>query len=130
AYSVGLWVWLRPTQGLEGATAALAEAYPGAVASDAIQSGGFRAETPGSFVEIYAVPRSEVVIQLECRRGLCPEAEVATTIARRVASKALDATNFIDPTAERPSPFVPRGNVKGRADRIWLPVSRFWLPIR
>ena len=34
------------------------------------------------------------------------------------------------PDAERPRPYVPRGNVKGRAERIWLPPGRFWLPVR
>jgi hypothetical protein len=51
-------------------------------------------------------------------------------VAQRAATTALDASTFIDADADRPQPFVPRGNVKGRAARIWLPLSRFWLPIR
>ena len=57
-------------------------------------------------------------------------AAVNDLAAGLVAELAEHPENFIDPEAERPLPFVPRGNVKGRAERIWLPLSRFWLPVR
>ena len=79
---------------------------------------------------VFPVPKSEVVVALRCHAGLCPTRQTAVALARRAANRAEDPENFIDPEAKRPQPFVPRGNVKGRADRIWLPLSRFWLPIR
>ena len=78
----------------------------------------------------FAVPATEAVIRMQCSAGLCPTPEVARELAKRAYQKAHDASNFVDPAAERPQPYVPRGNVKGRAERIWLPLSRFWLPIR
>jgi hypothetical protein len=79
---------------------------------------------------VFPVPETETVLRLRCNKGLCPSRDTAVALAQRAAQKALDPENFIDPEAERPLPFVPRGNVKGRAERIWLPLSRFWLPVR
>lgn len=129
-HSVDLWVWRQPAQGLEAAIGELSRSYPGAEADDAIQPGGRYAALVDRQALIFAVPTSDVVVQIECRRELCADRETITAIGRRVADKARDTGNFVDPNAERPSPFVPRGNVKGRADRIWLPLQRFWLPIR
>jgi hypothetical protein len=67
---------------------------------------------------------------MRCRKGLCETADVALALARRAAQTAVDPDNFIDAAADRPKPFVPMGNVKGRADVIWLPFDRFWLDIR
>ena len=46
-------------------------------------------------------------------------------LAKRVFDNAADPTHFIDPDGVVPSPFVPRGNIKGRAEVIWLPLKRF-----
>ncbi len=129
-YSAAIWAWLRPAQGLTTAIAELAAAYEDAQPDDTITTGGYYALTNSAHVMIFGVPGSDVAIQIECRRGLCKTREEAVALARRMLEKALDTSNFIDPAAERPSPYVPRGNVKGRADRIWLPFRRFWLPIR
>ena len=129
-YSVAIWIWLRPEDGLAAASRRLADAVQGAEPDDAIASGGYVGESVESYTMIFGIPSTDALIQIECRKGLCPTRDAASAIARRVAEKALDRDTFIDPAAERPSPFVPRGNVKGRADRIWLPLRRFWLPIR
>ena len=129
-YSAAVWAWLRPAQGITAATAELAAAYEGAEPDDTVVNGGYYALTKTGHALIFGVPQTDVVIQVECRSGLCERREDAAEIARRMAEKALDSSNFVDPSADRPSPFVPRGNVKGRADRIWLPFRRFWLPIR
>jgi len=129
-FSAAVWTWLRPAQGLADATAELAAAYEDAEPDDTVTTGGYYALTNTAHALIFGVPQTDVVIQVECRKGLCETREAATEVARRMAEKALDRSNFVDPAAERPSPFVPRGNVKGRADRIWLPFRRFWLPIR
>jgi signal peptidase I len=127
--SAELWLWLRPAQGLETAVAALAAVYPLVEADPRLPFGQYAA-LDDRHALIFAVPSSEVVVQLECRRGLCADREAVNALAQRIADKAQDPSNFIDPNAERPSPFVPRGHIKGRADRIWLPLRRFWLPIR
>ena len=129
-HSVELSVWRRPAQGLDAAVAELARVYPGVEEDASVQPGGRYAALSDRHALVFAVPSSDAVIQLECRRGLCDGRDTATALGRRIADKARDAGNFVDPSAERASPFVPRGHVKGRADRIWLPLRRFWLPIQ
>lgn len=131
-YSLGVWVWLRPSEGLEAKLAELRAAIPNARAADDVAPGAVVGDALSGLGTQYAfaVPSTEAVVRLQCTAGLCPTPEVARGLAQRAHQKALDAANFIDPAAERPAPYVPRGNVKGRADRIWLPLSRFWLPIR
>src|SRR5690606_15649021 len=92
--------------------------------------GGYAGEDENGYTFLFGVPESESVVRIRCNVGLCSERQEAVALARRAAAKASDASNFIDPEAEQPSPFVPRGHVKGRAERIWLPLSRFWLPLR
>jgi len=128
-YSLDLWVWRKPQEGLEAKVAQLAAAV-GAKPDESVASSGYSLADDRSFTEIFTVPSAELVIQVECKLGLCPERAAAIELARRALEKGRDTTNYIDLNAERPYPFVPRGNVKGRADRIWLPTSRFWLPIR
>lgn len=132
SYSLGVWVWLRPEEGLAGKVEALAARIDGARPDDGIASGAFigPADTGQGTQVVFAVPATEVVVRLQCTKGLCPTEEELRGLAQRAFQKAQDAANFIDPNAERPQPYVPRGNVKGRAERIWLPASRFWLPIR
>lgn len=128
-HSVELEVWHEPEEGLAAKVAAIAG--PLALSSsDAIGKHGQVGEDDEAYHHVFAVPGSDSVIRLRCRKGLCEGAEMADAIARRAAEEAEDPDNFIDPDARRPKPFVPMGNVKGRADVIWLPFDRFWLKIR
>lgn len=79
----------------------------------------------GSRRYVFAVDATETVVSIDCGKSLCPDDETAEAIARRAAEKALDPRNFMDSERQIATPFVPRGNVKGRADMIWLPRSRF-----
>ncbi|MCA9709876.1 MAG: signal peptidase I, partial [Myxococcales bacterium] len=130
AHSVEVEAWLRPPQGLSEQIAALVQHEGGMEADDALMPGAYAKSDQGVAVLVFPVPESETVVRLRCHPGLCPTRQTAVSLARRAANRAQDPENFVDPEAERPQPFVPRGNVKGRADRIWLPLSRFWLPIR
>jgi signal peptidase I len=128
-HSVELEVWRTPEEGLETKVAELRDQH-GLESDESITSIGGYSQTEEGFHFVFAVEPSKTVVRLMCRKGLCPTKESAVGIARTVAEKAQDVTNFVEPDAERPRPFVPRGHVKGRADRIWLPMSRFWLEIR
>jgi hypothetical protein len=97
---------------------------------EGVGDGGFVSATPQKVEHLFYVAETETVVRLSCAAGLCPTRKVADDIAQRVAEKALDPDNFVDPDAKRPRPFVPRGHVKGRAERIWYPFKRFWLKIR
>ena len=131
-YSLGLWVWRKPEGGLEAKVQALIADLPNAAADESVTRGGYVGAMPvGQGTQlVLPIPATESVIRIECSVGLCPGPDEARALAKRAYQKAQDAANFIDPAAERPRPYVPRGNVKGRADRIWLPFGRFWLPIR
>jgi len=132
AYSLNLWVWRHPSEGLEAKLRALVAAIPDAKPDEQVASGGFMgaAESGGGSQFVFAVPATDSVIRLECSPGLCAGPDEARKLALRAANKAQDAGNFVDPNADRPRPYVPRGNVKGRAERIWLPIARFWRAIR
>jgi hypothetical protein len=121
--------WLEPTEGL-AAKLGLLQRELALEPDDTVVAGGLARHTPEEHTFVFPVAESETIVRVTCRTGLCPDQETAVAMARRAASKATDRTQFVDPHAERPRPFVPRGNVKGRAERIWLPLSRFWLPIR
>lgn len=128
-YSLDLYVWRKPPEGLDAKVKELAD-DAAAQPDGAVAEGGYSTATDREYIDVFAIPSAELVIQVNCRFGLCPSRESAVGLARRALEKGRDTTNYIDENAERPYPFVPRGNVKGRADRIWLPTSRFWLPIR
>jgi hypothetical protein len=128
-HTLELEAWLRPDEGLAAKVTAVATAL-GLAGDDSVVPAGFAGEDDDAFHFVFGVVESQTVVRLTCRKGLCPTRDAARALAVRAAAKAVDPTNFIDPNAERPRPFVPRGNVKGRAERIWLPLSRFWLPIR
>ncbi len=132
AYSLSLKVWRRPPEGLEAKFAELRRELHRGKPDESVAPGGFSGplEVGQGSEYIFVAPTSESVVQLRCHIGLCPSDDVAQALAIRAYEKAQDPSNFIDPNAERPRPFVPRGHVKGRADRIWLPLSRFWLAIR
>jgi signal peptidase I len=127
-HSVELEAWHDPPEGLAAKVAALRTEY-GMASSDAIAADGGAVEEEDGFHYAFGVAPSNTVIRIRCRVGLCASQEDAVKLARRAAEKAQNASTFIDPKAERPQPFVPRGNVKGRAERIWLPLSRFWKKI-
>jgi signal peptidase I len=129
AHSVDIEAWLKPNDGVAAKVAALA-AEGGLAADPGVAEGGMSVERDDAFEIVFGVPQSETVVRIECHKGLCPTRDVAMSLAHRAAAKAVDPSNFIDPHADRPRPFVPRGNVKGRAERIWLPLARFWLPIQ
>lgn len=130
SHSLELEAWLRPEEGLPAKLEALREAEGGMEADDAALPGAFAKADEAAVTVVFPVRETETVLRVRCAKGLCPTRETAVALAQRAAGKALDPENFIDPEAERPLPFVPRGNVKGRAERIWLPLSRFWLPVR
>src|SRR5690606_32962278 len=128
-HSVEIEAWLKPSGGVDARLQELS-AELGLRPDDSVVSGGYAGEDENGYTFLFGVPESESVVRIRCNVGLCSERQEAVALARRAAAKASDASNFIDPEAEQPSPFVPRGHVKGRAERIWLPLSRFWLPIR
>ncbi len=130
SHSLELEAWLRPEEGLPAKLEALREAEGGLEADDATLPGAYGKADAAAVTFVFPVSESQTVLRLRCSKGLCPTRETARALAQRAAGKAMDPENFIDPEAERPLPFVPRGNVKGRAERIWLPLSRFWLPVR
>ncbi|MCR9161281.1 MAG: signal peptidase I [Nannocystaceae bacterium] len=128
-HSLELEVWHQPEEGLAAKVTAIAGPLD-LSGNEAVGEHGHAGEDEEAYHHVFAVPGSESVIRLRCRKGLCEEADVALALARRAADEAKDPDNFIDPDARRPKPFVPIGNVKGRADVIWLPFERFWLKVR
>lgn len=78
---------------------------------------------------LFSVAETDSIVMLECGAGLCPSDDVAVQLAERAAAKAQDPRNFIDPQRSVSKPFVPRGNVKGRADMIWGPWARFGMKV-
>jgi len=44
-------------------------------------------------------------------------------------NRSHDSAAWVD-AQENPRPYVPLRNLKGRVERIWLPFSRFWTPVR
>ncbi len=128
-HSLEVEAWHEPEVGLAAKVGEIAGPLDLA-SSDAVGTHGRFGEDDAAFHAVFAVPGSDTVVRIRCRKGLCENADVALAIARRAAQKAEDPENFIDPDAQRPKPFVPMGNVKGRADVIWLPFERFWLKIR
>ncbi len=129
AYSFELEAWLQPEAGLQSKLAAVRDTVGGLTQDDSVTDAGYYGDADGHTF-VFGVPQTDVVMRVTCHDGLCPDKSTAQALAQRAATTALDTTTFVDPDAERPKPFVPRGNVKGRAERIWLPLSRFWLAIR
>ncbi len=78
---------------------------------------------------VFAIAETELVVSMSCRVGMCPDRETARALADRAYSKGLDPENFLEKNVSRRRPFVPRGNVKGRAEVIWWPTARFWKKI-
>jgi signal peptidase I len=100
-------------------------------------TGGVRAETPAGLVSVFTADHglvdgspSGVAVKLTCAEGLCPNPEVLDALAERAQQRAKDRDAVVRHDPSFPKPFVPRGFVKGRADRIWLPFRRFWTRVR
>lgn len=129
-YSMQLEAWLEPQAGVASKLAAVRDTVGGLSDDDSVAEGGYYGEVDDGHTFVFAVSETKVVMRVSCQVGLCPDKAAAQALAQRAATTALDKSTFVDADAERPQPFVPRGNVKGRAERIWLPLSRFWLPIR
>ncbi len=127
-HSAEVEAWHDPPEGLAAKLAALRTEL-GMAPDDSVAPGGGYVEEEDGYHFAFGVDASNTVIRVRCRTGLCPTDADALKLARRAAEKAQNESTFIDPKAERPQPFVPRGNVKGRAERIWLPLSRFWKKI-
>lgn len=101
-----------------------------ASAQDDPRTGGYRADQ-GAAGEVFGFsePSTGAFVELSCTRQLCSSPGVYEALVDRAREKVQDTGNFVDPQHQLDQPFVPRGNVKGRAERIWWPVPRFWTPI-
>lgn len=115
---------------LEAALEELRATIPQAAPDQTLGVPAWSSSGPGGHRFAIAAPATHTALLLQCGPGLCPDLASARALAARAVERAQDVTAFVDPAAERSRPFVPRGNVKGRAERIWLPFSRFWLPVR
>lgn len=128
-YSFEVEAWLRPGDGVAAKVASVRDAVGEMRSDDRVAAGGWFLAGEGAYHFVFGVDPTQVVVHATCHRGLCPDESSAVGLARRAATTALDVDTVVDTDQTRPKPFVPRGNVKGRAERIWLPFSRFWLPI-
>ena len=128
SHRIDLDVWLAPDGDIRPRLEELKREH--GLESDPAIPGGLQAVREEGTLLAAPISETHAAVFLQCSPGLCENAEVAHKLLERVLEKGRDPNQFIDPAAERAKPFVPRGNVKGRAERIWLPLSRFWLPIR
>jgi signal peptidase I len=117
----------QPEDGLEAALEKRKQALGSAVEPvDDLGPSAWYAFTPNGHAFVFVVPETELVVEIACRVGMCPDRETAHALAERAMQKGADPENFVQKGVSRPRPFVPRGNVKGRAEVIWWPTSRFW----
>ncbi len=124
AYSLRVDVQHVPKAELETAMAARAEAL-GAAQADP-KTGGLGQSGPQGHIRVFQDAETEAIVELVCSPQLCHEPGIVDGLAERAREKLRDANNFVDPDHRVEVPFVPRGNVKGRAERIWFPFNRFW----
>lgn len=127
AYS--LRVQLRHVPKAELAQALVKQREAVAGAADDSSTGGYKATAPQGHVRGFVDSDTEALVELVCSKALCSDETIADKLAERAREKLRDAENFIDPDHQVDQPFVPRGNVKGRAERIWFPFDRFWTKI-
>jgi hypothetical protein len=126
-YEATLAVRLHPVEGAAAAMARWASQASGVKAETSFGTGTQLAAGDDFYEVVFA--RSDAVIRMRCGKGLCGDEDSARKLARRAYDNAENAANFIDENAMVPRPFVPRGNIKGRAEVIWLPIGRFGTPI-
>lgn len=130
SFSIELDVEMNPADGLAAALErAKGELDGDPVAASSLADDAWYAAGTSGHQFAFAVPETNLVIRLACRPGLCESETVALALARRAQEKGRDTENYLQKAVTRPKPFVPRGNVKGRAEVIWWPTSRFWRKI-
>ncbi|PRP93846.1 Signal peptidase I [Enhygromyxa salina] len=129
SHSINIEVELAPEGGLDGAISARQQELSNAEAVEGLGPVAWYADTANGHTFLFTVPESDLLVELACRPGLCPDRATARALADRVSEKGRDPENFVQKSVSRPRPFVPRGNVKGRAEVIWWPTSRFWKKI-
>ncbi len=129
SHSLNLEIEWQPEAGLDAAIEARKQALDGAEAVEGLGPSAWYAMTPNGHTYLFAVPETDLVVLLSCRVGMCPDREIARELAVRAKEKGADPENFVQKGVSQPRPFVPRGNVKGRAEVIWWPTSRFWKKI-
>lgn len=133
SHSIRIDVEQMPNGGLEDALEQrrreLDEGSSGATAVEGLGPSAYYADTPNGHTFLFTVPQNQLLIELACRPGLCPDVETARKLADRAREKGLDPENYLQKGVSKPRPFVPRGNVKGRAEVIWWPTARFWKKI-
>jgi signal peptidase I len=129
SHSIRIDVEQMPNGGLEEALERRRSELEGAEPVDGLGPSAFYADTPNGHTYVFTVPQNHLLIELACRPGLCPDATVARKLAERARDKGLDPENYLQKGVSKPRPFVPRGNVKGRAEVIWWPTARFWKKI-
>jgi signal peptidase I len=130
SHALSLRVHHKPPQGIEAAAGEWMQELDRPEEVQGLGAKAWYGSGPGGHRFVFVVPQTDAAFSVRCGAGLCPDKDTAHNLARRAAEKAMSAGNFIDPEAQRSRPYVPRGNVKGRAERIWLPFSRFWLEVR
>ncbi|PRQ07285.1 signal peptidase I [Enhygromyxa salina] len=126
SHSVNIQVEIEPEGGLEAALEARKQELRAPEAVEGLGPVAWYADTPNGHTFLFSVPETKMLVELACRPGLCPDRETARALAERAREKGLDPENYLQKGVSRPRPFVPRGNVKGRAEVIWWPSTRFW----
>ncbi len=130
SHSLTIEVEMDPPEGLDAALREAKDELTGEPQpAEALGPGAFYAAGAGGHEFVFAVPETKLVVQLSCRPGLCQDRQAAEDLAKRAREKGRDPENFLQKDVTRPKPFVPRGHVKGRAEVIWWPTSRFWKKI-
>ncbi|KIG14780.1 Signal peptidase I [Enhygromyxa salina] len=129
SHSVNIEVEIEPEGGLEAALEARKQDLRDPEPVDGLGPVAWYADTPNGHTFLFSVPETKMVVELACRPGLCPDRATARALADRAREKGQDPENYLQKSVSRPRPFVPRGNVKGRAEVIWWPTTRFWKKI-
>jgi signal peptidase I len=130
SHAIQIEIEWQPQDGLEAALEKRKQALGSAVESvDGLGPSAWYAFTPNGHTFAFVVPQTDLLVEIACRAGLCPDRETAHALAERAMQKGADPENFVQKGMSRPRPFVPRGNVKGRAEVIWWPMNRFWKKI-
>jgi signal peptidase I len=129
SHSIRIDAEMHPKGGLEQALEERRQDLPNPEPVEGLGPAAYYADSPNGHTFLFTVPETDLLVELACRPGLCPDRATARKLAERAREKGLDPENFLQKGVSRPRPFVPRGNVKGRADVIWWPTSRFWKKI-